>query len=171
MKFIVTQRKTEVEQSVKDYAEKKLAKLEKYFTKDSTANITFNELRELKIIEVTVAHNGLFFRAECRDKEELAAIDKIVDVLERQIRKNKTKLEKRLRVDAFQDEMPASFAEVDFDIVRKKHFDVKPYTEEEAILQMEMLGHKFFFFQNADQNDRYSVIYSREDGGYGLIQS
>ena len=168
MKFIITQRRVEVEENIKEYAEKKLEKLEKYFNKDSTANLTFSELRESKILEVTVNHQGLYFRAEEQAKDYLTAIDNIVDILERQIRKHKTKLERRLREDAFKD-APAFEEQVEYDIIRKKSFDVNTFTVDEAILQMEMLGHKFFFFKNSEDLDNYSVVYIRDNGGYGII--
>lgn len=170
MTFIITQRKVEVKQEVKDYAEKKLTKLEKYFSKDCSTNITFSELRENKVIEVMVNHSGLYFRAEQKAKDFFAAIDNVVDVLERQIRKHKTKLEKRLREDAYKD-IPAYEEKVDYNIVRKKSFDVKSSTIDDAILQMELLGHSFFFFKNIEDNDAYSIVYIRNDGGYGIIVS
>lgn len=169
MTFIMSQRKVEVEQSIKDYAEKKISKLERYFSKDSTANITFSELRENKIIEVTVKHSSLYFRAQEQAKDYQTAIDKIVDILERQIRKHKTKLEKKLRDNAY-DGIDAYEEEVDYDVVRRKSFEVESYTVEEAILQMEMLGHNFFFFKNADERDKYCVLYIRDNGGYGIIE-
>lgn len=170
MKFIITQRKVEIENDVREYAEKKLAKLEKYFNNDSTANITFSELRESKIIEVTVKHSSLLFRAQEKAKDYLTAIDKIVDILERQIRKHKTKLEKRLHKEAFADIMPSDDT-ADYEITRRKNFAVESYTVDEAILQMELLGHAFFFFKNADDNDSYSVLYIRDNGGYGILES
>ena len=169
MTFIMTQRKVEIENAVKEYAEKKISKLEKYFSKDSTANITFSELRENKIIEVTVKHASLYFRAQEQAKDYYTAIDKIVDILERQIRKHKTKLEKRLREDAFEDMIPSQDT-VDYDVVRRKQFDVLSYSVEDAILQMEMIGHNFFFFKNDDNNNTYSVLYIRHNGGYGIIE-
>lgn len=170
MTFIITQRKVEIDTATKEYAEKKIEKLERFFSKDSTANITFSELRENKIIEVTVKHASLYFRAQEQAKDYQTAIDKLVDILERQIRKHKTKLEKRLRDNAF-DGMTPYEEKIDYDVVRKKKFDVECYTVEEATLQMEMLGHNFFFFKNADDNDAYSVLYVRANGGYGIIQS
>ncbi|MFI3226429.1 MAG: ribosome-associated translation inhibitor RaiA [Clostridia bacterium] len=170
MTFIMTQRKVEVEAAIKDYAEKKISKLERYFSKDSTANITFSELRENKIIEVTVKHASLYFRAQEQAKDFYTAVDKIVDILERQIRKHKTKLEKRLRDNAY-DGLEVFEEKVDYDVVRRKHFDVESLTVDEAILQMEMLGHNFFFFRNAEDNDTYCVLYIRANGGYGIIES
>lgn len=170
MIFRITQRKVEVKQDVRDYAEKKLQKLEKYFNKESTANITFSEIRENKVIEVTVNHSGLYFRAEEKAKDYNFAIDKIVDILERQIRKHKTKLEKRLRDDAYND-IPVYEEVVEYDIIRRKNIEAKPYSVDEAILQMELLGHKFFFFKNVDEGDAYCVVYMRQDGGYGILVS
>lgn len=170
MTFIMTQRKVDVEATVKEYAEKKLSKLERYFSKDSTANITFSEIRENKIIEVTVKHSSLYFRAQEQAKDYQTAIDKIVDVLDRQIRKHKTKLEKKLRDNAFEG-VESYEDKVEYEVIRTKNFNVESLTIEDAILQMEMLGHNFFFFKNADNNDKYSVLYERANGGYGLIES
>lgn len=169
MKFIITQRRVEIDTETREYVEKKLEKLEKYFTQDATANVTFSELRENKIIEVTIKHDSLYYRAQEGSKEFMSSIDKIIDILERQIRKHKTKLEKRLRTDAYIDILPFE-EKVDYDVVRRKKFDVTPFSVEEAILQMEMLQHNFFFFKNADDDDKYCVLYIRDNGGYGIIE-
>lgn len=168
MKFIITQRKGEISPETREYVEKKLLKLEKYFSKDAIVNITFDEQRERKIVEVTIFHAGIFFRAEYADKDALAAIDKIIDILERQIRRHKTKLEKKLRSNAFDG--IKSDPETTYEVSRRKKFKVESCTIEDAILQMEMLGHNFFFFKNLEENDKPCVLYVRKNGGYGILE-
>ncbi len=172
MKFIFSARKTEVPDSVKKYAEKKFDKLDRYFSKDATATINFRKERNMEIVEATVQYDRLFFRAEEANKENMqASIDKVVDVIDRQIRKNKTRLAKRLRDGAFEREISApEVQEEDYSIVRHKKFSVKPMSVDEAILQMNLLSHEFFFFIDID-TDKYCVIYKRDGGGYGLIES
>lgn len=172
MKFTFTIRKGDFTQEQKEYVEKKLAKLDKYFNGDTDVSVTFGEIRELKTLEVTVKQGSLVYRAEAREKDSNTSIDKIIDVLERQIRKHKTKLEKRLRENAFVDFSPFESDEnVDYDITRTKNINVTPLSVEEAILQMELIGHTFFLFKNADEKDRFAVVYQRSDGGYGLINT
>ena len=115
----------------------------------------------------------MIFRAEETTTDMFASVDGAISSIERQIRKNKTRLEKRLREGAFAKGIPApsEFAEEDFDVVRRKKFDVKPMSVDEAILQMNLLGHQFFFFKNSDDDNVHAVIYKRAAGGYGLIES
>ena len=102
-----------------------------------------------------------------------ASIDAAVATIERQIRKHKTRLEKRLREGAFDKiaGQQAALAEDDFDVVRRKRFDVKPMSVEEAILQMNLLDHQFYFFRNSENDNTHAVVYKRAAGGYGLIES
>lgn len=175
MKFVYTGRKIEVSSGLKAYAEKKFAKLDRYFNQDATAHLTFSIERGKHVVEATVNQGGMFFRALEKTGDMYASIDATVSVIERQIRKNKTRLEKRLRVGAFErqisEEQPVYEDTAGYELVRRKRFAVKPMTIEDAILQMNLLGHKFFFFKNSDDNDRASVVYLRDDGGYGLIES
>lgn len=171
MKFTLTIKKGDFTPEHKEYAEKKLGKLDKYFSGDTEAKLTFGEVRELKTLEVTVKHGSLVYRGEAREKDSNIAIDKIVDVLERQIRKHKTKLEKRLRENAFEGFVPYDDSEADYDITKTKNINVTPLTVDEAILQMELIGHTFFLFKNAEESDKFAVIYLRDDGGYGLINT
>ena len=118
----------------------------------------------------------MFFRAQNTANDMYAAIDDIEDMIERQIRKNKTRLEKRLRAGAFEREAALASAEdvyeeEEFNVIRRKRFAIKPMTTEEAILQMNLLGHEFYAFKNAEDENRYCVVYKRNDGGYGLIES
>lgn len=174
MKFTIAQRKIEISDELRNYALKKVEKLDRYFQKDSTATITFSELRGRQTVEITVNHSGIIFRAEETTTDMFASVDGAVSSIERQIRKNKTRLEKRLRVGAFEKgtlPAPSEFAEEDYEIVRRKRFEVKPMSVDEAILQMNLLGHQFYFFKNADDGNLHSVIYKRASGGYGLIES
>ncbi|MBQ7661048.1 MAG: ribosome-associated translation inhibitor RaiA [Clostridia bacterium] len=148
--------------------EKRIKKLEKFF--DDTANVAvlFKKKRDREIAEITVDHKGTFFRSEVESNTFNNALDEAIDLIVRQIRKNKTKLERTLRTGAF-----TQFdAEMDLDEpesnIRTKTFPVKPMSVEEAILQMELLEHMFFVFRNAE-NEEVCVVYKRKDGGYGLI--
>ncbi|MCB6364759.1 ribosome-associated translation inhibitor RaiA [Intestinibacillus massiliensis] len=173
MKFTIVERKIKISDDLRDYSLRKVEKLDRYFQSDSAATITFSELRGRQTVEVTVNHNGMIFRAEETTTDMFASVDGAISSIERQIRKNKTRLEKRLREGAFAKGIPApsEFAEEDFDVVRRKKFDVKPMSVDEAILQMNLLGHQFFFFKNSDDDNVHAVIYKRAAGGYGLIES
>ncbi len=175
MKFIFTERKVSFSDELKAYAEKKLSKLEKYFDKDATAQITAGQERGRYWIEVTVRHDSLYLRAKEKNGDIYSAIDSAEATIDRQIRKNKTRLEKRLRAGAF-DKNKASNGDAvqeerEFNVVRVKRFSVKPMTVEEAILQMNLLGHEFFVFKSVDNDDMFSVVYKRTNGGYGLIEN
>ncbi|MBE6930804.1 MAG: ribosome-associated translation inhibitor RaiA [Ruminococcaceae bacterium] len=173
MKFVFTGRKMELTDALKDYAEKKLAKLERFFQNDSEATVICHTERGRYTAEVTVRCAGMYFRAQETKNDMYAAFDAIVDMLERQIQKNKTRLEKRLRSGAFA--VPAADAveeaEEEYELIRRKRFALKPMAVEEAILQMNLLGHSFYAFKNAEDENRYCVVYCRNDGGYGLIES
>ena len=175
MKYIYAERNFNFTDDIKTYAEKKLDKLNKYFRSDAEASITGRTERGHCCLEVTVRSAGVLLRAACRDTDVFRAIDDAEDTIERQIRKNKTRLEKRFRDGSFEwapDPLDEDIEEEqEFDIVRTKRFSVKPMTVEEAILQMNLLGHEFFVFKNADDDERFSVVYKRRDGGYGLIEN
>lgn len=178
MKMTYAERKVEVSEKTKEYAAKKCEKLDRYFSKDTSAKVTFSEIKDRHIVEITVAHNGMLFRASDEKKDLYPAIDDAVENIERQILKNKTRLEKKLRMGAFdkiaereQLEAVQSPAEDIYNVIRTKEFEVKPMLVEEALLQMNLLGHQFFFFRNSEEDDRYSVVYKRNNGGYGLIIS
>lgn len=177
MKIIITGRKVNLKDNFKERVEKKLNKFTRMFDDEATANVTVTLEKNRQTVEVTIRNRGLIYRSEHTDKEMNDALDKVVDSLGRQIRKNKCKLEKRLRsadIDEFIKEENVSEEEValvngDYKVVRVKHFDIKPLMIEEAILQMNMLGHKFFMFKNND-TDEINVVYVRKDGTYGLIE-
>ena len=166
MKFTFTCKKISLNDSVKAYAEKKIGKLEKYFKEEPEATVTFAvEKKNRCIVEVMLrGANGTLFRAVCEDADGdmRGAIDEAVSQIDRKIRKNKTRLAKNLRSDAIERE---------FDIVRTKRFAVKPMSPEEAILQMNLLGHSFFVFRNTDDDNAICVVYTRNSGGYGIIET
>lgn len=174
MKITIVERKMQIKDDLRDYATKKVSKLDRYFHKDTSATITFSELKGRQTAEITVRHSGMVFRAEETTTDMFASVDGMISSIERQIRKNKTRLEKKLREGAF-DKMAANeasmqeYVEEPFDVVRRKKFDVAPMSVDEAILQMNLLDHQFFFFKNAEEDDTPSVIYKRAAGGYGLI--
>ena len=175
MKYIYAERNFDFGKDLKDYTEKKLSKLDKYFRSDAQASVTAKGERGHCCLEVTVRCDGMLMRAACRDTDPFRAIDDAEATIDRQIRKNKTRLEKPLRDGAFEkytvtsDSSPVE-EEREFDIVRTKRFSVKPMPVDEAILQMNLLNHEFFVFKNANDNDRFSVVYRRRDGGYGIIE-
>lgn len=175
MRFTFTEKKISVGEDIRAYAEKKIGKLDRFFRNESDAFITFAIERGRNIAEVTINNNGMFYRVKESTGDMHASIDSAVATIERQIRKNKTRLEKRLREGAFDipDVPAADFTaeeeDEQFTIVRTKRFSIKPMTPEEAILQMNLLGHEFFTFKNQNEEDAFSVVYKRKDGGYGLI--
>ncbi|HZG80333.1 MAG TPA: ribosome-associated translation inhibitor RaiA [Brevibacillus sp.] len=181
MKFNIRGENIQITAALRDYVEKKVGRLTKYFEEPFPAEVqvTLHVQRGEGTIEVTIPLNGVIIRAEETHDDMYAAIDLVVEKLERQIRKHKTKLMRKLRVDsnsrmihaqpvavltAGQDE-----EDIDIDIVRTKRFDLKPMDAHEAVMQMDMLGHNFFVFQNSDTND-VNVVYRRNDGRYGLIE-
>lgn len=178
MKFVFTEKKVQITDDLRNYAEKKISKLDRMFKEGSVAFITFSVERGRHKAEVTVKNNGMYFRVSEVTSDMYATIDSAVASIERQIRKNKTRLEKRLRDGAFDKEVapplypqPFESEEPDFEIVRTKRFSIKPMSVEEAILQMNLLEHEFFVFKNQDDNDSFAVVYKRIDGGYGMIES
>lgn len=177
MKFNIIGRRYDVTDKIKDYVEKKLGKLDKFFREDSEARVVIGTIKDNDYIEATIYAGGMMYRAEASDREILAAIDKIVDVIERQIRKNKTRLEKRIKRDATLDNMLISGGAYtegeetkEFEVVKTKRFTVKPMSVEEAILQMNLLGHNFFVFKN-HETDEMNIVYKRKDDKYAVIES
>ena len=176
MKFTFTCKKISLNDSVKEYAEKKISKLDRYFQEDAEAFVTFAvEKKNRCVVELTLrSANGTLFRAqeEDPDGDMRGAIDAVVNFIERRIRKNKTRLAKNLRAEALAPEVPEfEVAEdAEYEIVRTKRFAVKPMTTEEAILQMNLLGHAFYVFRSVDSGT-VCVVYRRNNGGYGLIET
>ena len=178
MKFTFACKKISLNDSIKEYAEKKISKLDKYFPEEADAFVTFAvEKKNRCVVELTIrSANGTLFRAQTEDPDGdmRGAIDEAVSFIDRRIRKNKTRLAKNLRADALVSSVPAEFDVVednDFDIIRTKRFSVKPMSPEEAILQMELLEHSFFAFKDEENDGAFAVVYKRNDGGYGLIET
>jgi len=173
MKFIFNGKNLEVTEALKEKVIKKVGKLDKFFGKGTEVHVTMSVQKNRHIVEVTIPFNGVLLRAEEVNDDMYTSIDKVTDIIERQIRKNKTRLEKRLHEDAFKhDNYENDLSideEFDYEIVRSKKFAIKPMTVEEAILQMNLLGHIFFMFSNSDSKE-VNVVYKRKDGNYGLIE-
>ncbi len=170
MTININGRKIEVTEGLKSYIDKKISKLDRYFGETAVANVTISVQKDHHIVEVTIFENSMIYRAEVSNDDMYAAIDKVEDVLERQIRKQRTKIEKKLKTDAFADNETTEYIEEDeYKIVKKKVYTAKPMTPEDAVLQMNLLGHNFYIFSNIETNDK-NVIYKRKDGNYGLIE-
>ena len=175
MKFTFTEKRMDSSENLRDYAQRKISKLDKFFKTEAEAFVTFSIERGRVLAEITIHNNGLFYRASELTNDMYASVDSGVAAIERQIRRNKTRLSKKLREGSLQerDAVPA-FAPLEeedeeFKIVRSKRFSIKPMSPEEAILQMNLLGHEFFVFRNMDAEDAIAVVYKRKQGGYGLI--
>ena len=172
MKLNFTGKNMDVTEALKDVTNKKLGKLGKYFQEDIQGDVVFSTEKNRQIIEVTINLPGTILRAEESSDDMYVAIDKAIDVLERQIRKHKTKLQRRYNngeTIRFENIMPLEEEDDRPKVVKIKRFDMKPMNVEEAILQMELLRHNFFVFMNADSDD-LNVLYKRKDGNYGLIE-
>ena len=175
MKFQFSEKKVRLPGNVHAYAEKKVMKLARYFEEDAEALIVFSVEKNRNNVELTVHGAGTWFRARESTSDMFASIDAAVGTIEGQIRKNKTRLARRLRKDAFVravDAEETSFTEAtedELDIVRVKSFYFKPMTREEAVLQMNLLEHNFFAFRDEDNGGSFAVVYRRNDGGYGVI--
>lgn len=173
MNIIISGKNIEITEALRERVTKRVKKLEKFFNSDTEVHVTLSVQRVSQIVEITIPFNGVTLRAEDQNEDMYTSIDRVVDLIERQIRKNKTRLERRFhendfRVDnsKFTDNVQE---ETEFKVVRSKRFAVKPMDVEEAILQMNLLGHEFFMFYNADSS-QVNVVYKRKDGNYGLIE-
>lgn len=174
MKISINSRRMDVSDDLKARVNKKLGKLSKYFGVETDANVMLCMEKSRHIAEVTVHFGGMIYRAEVSSHDMYESVDKATDIIERQIRKNKTRLEKRLHKTAFTNDIesvPGNFEEEgEFKIVKNKKFPIKPMCVEEAILQMNLIGHEFFVFTN-DQTEDMNIVYKRKDGNYGLIEA
>lgn len=175
MKITITGRKVTLRNHFKERVEKKLSKFNRIFGEDAVANVTVTMEKNRQTVEVTIRHGGMVYRAENTSLEMNDALDEVIAALGRQIRKNKTRLEKKVRSGVLDDfiaqEKIASEEpeETEYQIVRSKHFPVKPLDAEEAILQMNMVGHQFYMYRNASTGE-INVVYRRKDGTYGLLE-
>ena len=172
MNITITARKTSVKDSFKERVEKKLAKFDRFFDDDAKAVVTVTNENGRETVEITVQVQGMFFRAEKTTSDRFDSLEAVADSLFRQIVRNKNKLEKRLKTDAFdpmfKDEAIAVEDE-EYKVVREKKFPIKPMAVDEAILQMNMVGHEFYMFRNSE-NGEINVVYRRHNGDYGLIE-
>ena len=176
MKFQFTEKKVSLPANVHAYAEKKVMKLERFFQDNAEALVAFSVEKDRNKVEITIHAAGTYFRASESTSDMFASIDAAVAAMERQIRKNKTRLARRLRQDAFaRTAEVTSFVpeeeEAAFEIVSVKEIPMKLMTREEAILQMNLLEHTFFAFRDEENRGAFAVVYKRNDGGYGLIES
>ena len=166
-------RKLTLNEEKKSMLVKKIDKLKKFFNDDAVADIVVSTQRDKIILEVTIRTKDMIYRAEQRDDDVYNAADEIVEAIERQIRKNKTRLAKKLR-DGVKREFEVigiePEEEADIKIVKTKKHSVKPMSAEEAVLQMNLLGHSFFVFLNSETNST-DIVYRRKDGNYGLIET
>ncbi|SHM95991.1 ribosome hibernation-promoting factor, HPF/YfiA family [Gracilibacillus kekensis] len=184
MKYNIRGENVEVTNSIKEYVERKIGKLERYFDTPpaSDVNVNISVYNDEQQIEVTIPMTNLLLRAEEQHIDLYAAIDLVVDKLERQIRKHKTKVNRKFRQqgapkhvfaelenEALKAREQEEFDDDELEIVRTKRFDLKPMDSEEAVLQMDMLGHAFFVFENSITGNT-NVVYRRRDGRYGLIE-
>ena len=177
MNFHYAEKKVSLPENVHAYAEKKVTKLQRYFRDEADALVTFSVEKNRNKVELTLHAANTYFRASESTSDMFASIDACVSTIEGQIRKNKTRLARRIRQDAFvrEPEQVSSFVpdepeETEFRIVRTKPFNIKPMTREEAILQMNLLEHTFFAFRDEEADGTFAVVYKRNDGGYGLIE-
>ena len=176
MKFTFTDKKVNIPNRVHTYAEKKIGKLDRYFQTEPEASIVFSVEKGRNNLEVTIRSASTVIRVAESTSDMFVTIDAAVASIERQLRKNKSRLEKRLRKEAFEVPDDAYFVpendvdeEAAYQIVRTKRFVFRPMSVEEAILQMNLVDHTFFAFRNADEGGAFSVVYKRNDGGYGII--
>lgn len=159
-----------VRDSLRQMITEKLSKFDRFFDDDTEATVTCRTRRGVKIIEITVSYGGTIFRSEEESDTFRTALDRAMETFERQIRKNRTRLAKRIRQGAFpaaEDPEDEYEEEPEFRI-RSKTYPIKPMSPEEAILQMNLLEHAFYVFRSAD-TEKTCVVYRRNDGGYGLI--
>lgn len=177
MKFTIRGENISVTDALREYIEKKISKLERYFDSptNSEVHVNLKVYNETQSIEVTIPMKSLLLRAEEQHADMYAAIDLVVEKLERQVRKYKTRVNRKARQNGSVKQMFSTAIETkteeedDFQVVRTKRFNLKPMDVTEAILQMDMLGHNFFVFSDAETSNT-NVVYRRKDGKYGLIE-
>lgn len=185
MKISTIARRFVLKDSVKEWVEKKFHKLDRLFDENTSIKVTLDEDKSGVHVEVTILSNGVIYRAQVLHRDVFVGIDKAESIIKRQIRKNRTRLEKRLKLGAIAHIMSEPVnglesnendtesdwdrEESEFEIVREKKFDTKPMSADEAILQMNLLNHQFYVFRNSE-NDQYNLVYRRSQHGYGLIE-
>ena len=169
MKITINARKVNIDRALSDHIEKKLAKFDKFFPGEAEGTVKLSRVRDIERVEVTISAGSLLLRSENESSTFMNALDCCMYSIERQIRKNKTRLTKKLRdnIRVPEYEIDDVQEEGDF-VIRQKSFPIKPMTAEEAVLQMNLLGHEFFVFKDTDSGETCTV-YKRHDGAYGLI--
>lgn len=177
MKYNVICKKVELSDSRKEKMLKKIQKLDKFFDEENECKVVASEQRDEMVIEITILHKGFLLRGEARDRDLITAVDECMANLDRQIRKNKTKLAKQIREPGFieyktvvDNGEAVQDDEEEFKIIKRKRFTSKPMSAEEAVLQMNMLGHDFFVFADPETMET-NIVYRRKDGNYGLIEA
>lgn len=168
MEVTLKGKSVQITDAIRDYAKKKLSKFDKYFDVTPEATVTCSVEKDRHTVEVTMLAGGLVLRAEEESPDLYASIDLVIDIIDKQIKKNKTRLKGRLRQDiSFNGD--GHVREEEPRVVRTKRFALKPMAVDEAILQMNLVGHDFFVFSNAE-TEEVNVVYRRRDGNYGLIE-
>lgn len=175
MQINYTARKVNLHDNFKNLVEKKLSKFKNIFSDNARAFVTVKLEKNRQTVEITIKDDAIILRAEdtCREMNE--ALDEAINNLSRQIRKNKSRLDKKLRSKGLSEFMVSEPMETDideeeFNVIRTKQFMLKPVTVDEAILQMNMLNHNFFVFKNCDNDDMINIVYKRKNGNYGLLE-
>lgn len=175
MKYIINGRNMDVSEELRAYVEKKFAKLENYFNEDTEVHVTLSKTRNDEKVEITIPMKGTTIRAEEATSDMYTTIDLLQEIVERQLRRNRKKLiDRKQNAPSFssfflENSNDADVEEEPIQIVRSKRFEVKPMDPTEACFQMDMSGHNFYVFYNAE-SDRVAVVYKRKDGNYGLIE-
>ena len=175
MRIEIVGRRYNVSDAVEHRINTKIGKLSKFFGDEADANVVLSKRKDTNIMETTIVHKGFIYRAEEEAQDMYSAIDRVSEILERQIRKNRTRLEKNLRKSAFvpdfvNDSLYEVEEETEYNVVKTKQISVKPMELEEAILQMNLLNHLFFVYKDSKTND-VNIVYKRKDGAYGLIKT
>jgi len=173
MKINIVERKVTLNDKTREKLESKLLKFDKLLGESAEATATFNTQKDKIFLEIAIRSDDMIIRAESSDPDAKIAIDKIVDVLEGQFRKYKTKLSRRIKTftpDAYFEDSPDVAEEEEFKVVKSKKFFMKPMSVDEAILQMNLLGHEFFVFLNSE-TEKVNIVYKRKDKNYGLIET
>ena len=174
MNYIISGRGIVLTEALKDYVKSKIGKVERFFEPDTEVHITLSVQKDRQIVEVTIRYKGIVFRVEEENDDMYAAIDRASDILERQIRKNRTRLAKKMYTNPLKYEKvffeeDIKVEEEDYEIIKSKKFNPKPMDVDEAILQLNLVGHSFFIFVNQKTN-QINVVYKRKSGGYGILE-
>ncbi|MBQ3915499.1 MAG: ribosome-associated translation inhibitor RaiA [Ruminococcus sp.] len=171
MKTTISAKKMQVPQNFTESAEQRIdTRLGKFFGDEADAKIVLSEVKNKIVLELTVKYNSMIFRSQRSAEDKNVALDDAIDKIIRQIRKNKTRVEKKLKDTAFKEAFAEPVEEVpDFEVIRHKKFKMRPMSVDEAILQMNLLDHEFFMFTDADTG-LINVVYKRDDGNYAVLE-